>query len=97
MEGFINILEACRYTEVKTLIYASSSSVYGNNQNFPFTENDSIKFPTSIYGVSKRSNELMAYSYFHLYGLKSVGFRYFSAYGPWGGLIWQCIFLQKIF
>ncbi len=82
--GFMNVLELCKKYEVKGLIYASSSSVYGGNDNMPFSEGDLINNPLSIYAVSKISNELMAKTYHNLFGLKSTGLRYFSVYGPWG-------------
>tara|TARA_Y100001935_G_C17216448_1_gene462863 strand:- start:46 stop:1002 length:957 start_codon:yes stop_codon:yes gene_type:complete len=82
--GFMNVLEACRIFKVKGLIYASSSSVYGENKKTPFSISDPVNKPISIYSVTKRSNELMAYSYHHLYGIKSTALRYFTVYGPWG-------------
>ena len=82
--GFSNILEACKKTEVKNLLYASSSSVYGGNTKIPFSENDSVNHPVSLYAATKRSNELMAHSYSHLYGLSRTGLRFFTVYGPWG-------------
>ncbi|MBI88609.1 MAG: protein CapI [Candidatus Marinimicrobia bacterium] len=82
--GFMNILEACRHNKVDGLIYASSSSVYGGNKKIPFSIDDSVDKPISIYAASKKSNELMAYSYSHLYGLNTTGLRFFTVYGPWG-------------
>ncbi len=82
--GFGNILEMCRKYKTEHLLYASSSSVYGANQNLPYDENQSTNHPLSIYGATKKSNELMAYSYSHLYGIKSTGLRFFTVYGPWG-------------
>ena len=82
--GFSNILDACKKTEVKNLLYASSSSVYGGNTKIPFSENDSVNHPISLYAATKRSNELMAHSYSHLYGLSCTGLRFFTVYGPWG-------------
>lgn len=82
--GFMNVLECCRILEVKGLIYASSSSVYGANKKIPFSERDSVDKPMSIYGVSKRANELMAHAYGNLHQLKTTGLRFFTAYGPWG-------------
>ena len=82
--GFSNILDSCKKTEVKNLLYASSSSVYGGNTKIPFTENDSVNHPISLYAATKRSNELMAHSYSHLYGLPCTGLRFFTVYGPWG-------------
>ena len=82
--GFLNVLEGCRDYEVEGLIYASSSSVYGGNKKIPFSEHDLINNPISIYATSKISNELMANTFNHLYGLNTTGLRYFTAYGPWG-------------
>ena len=82
--GFMNVLEACRHTKVKGLIYASSSSVYGGNSLIPFSEIHNVDNPTSIYAATKKSNELMARSYNNLFGLKSTGLRFFTVYGPWG-------------
>ena len=82
--GFVNIIELCRQTNVEGLIYASSSSVYGENKKVPFSEKDCVKKPISLYAASKISNELIAYSYSHLYGLNTTGLRYFTVYGPWG-------------
>ena len=82
--GFMNILEGCRYHEVEHLVYASSSSVYGANTSMPFSESDNIDHPLSIYAATKKSNELMAHAYSHLYGLPTTGLRFFTVYGPWG-------------
>ena len=82
--GFLNILEICKISKVKNLLYASSSSVYGGNTKVPFSENDSVNHPVSLYAATKRSNELMAHSYSHLYGLPCTGLRFFTVYGPWG-------------
>lgn len=82
--GFLNILEACRDSCVQHLIYASSSSVYGNQLKVPFSEKDSVDSPVSLYAATKKSNELMAHVYSHLYGLKTTGLRFFTVYGPWG-------------
>jgi len=82
--GFANVLEACRQSEVEHLVYASSSSVYGENKNFPFKETDRVDNPVSLYAATKKSNELMAHSYAHLYGLRCTGLRFFTVYGPWG-------------
>lgn len=82
--GFMNILEACRSNQIKHLIYASSSSVYGNQQKVPFSETDRVDHPISLYAATKKSNELMAHVYSHLYGLKTTGLRFFTVYGPWG-------------
>ena len=82
---FQNILEGCRkYQKVNNLLYASSSSVYGGNTKVPFSENDSVNHPVSLYAATKRSNELMAHSYSHLYGISCTGLRFFTVYGPWG-------------
>lgn len=82
--GFLNILEACRNFEVKHLIYASSSSVYGLNTKVPYSEEDKVDSPVSLYAASKKSNELMAHSYSKLYGIPCTGLRFFTVYGPWG-------------
>jgi UDP-glucuronate 4-epimerase len=82
--GFFNIIELCRHNDVKGLIYASSSSVYGANKKMPFSENDKVDKPLALYGATKKANELIAHSYSHLYGLHSTGLRYFTVYGPWG-------------
>ncbi|MEN8247053.1 MAG: NAD-dependent epimerase [Thermodesulfobacteriota bacterium] len=82
--GFVNILEACRHTKVKHLVYASSSSVYGANTAMPFSVHHNIDHPVSLYAASKKSNELMAHSYSHLYNLPCTGLRFFTVYGPWG-------------
>ncbi|MDR2407611.1 MAG: NAD-dependent epimerase/dehydratase family protein [Bacteroidales bacterium] len=82
--GFINVLECCRYYNVKHLIYASSSSVYGLNTKVPFNENDNVDTPVSLYAATKKSNELMAHAYSKLYGISTIGLRYFTVYGPWG-------------
>jgi len=82
--GFANVLECCRRHRIVHLIYASSSSIYGDNDHIPFSENDRVDRPVSLYAATKRSNELMAYTYSHLYGLKTTGLRFFTVYGPWG-------------
>jgi UDP-glucuronate 4-epimerase len=82
--GFLNVLEFCRETGLKKLIYASSSSVYGTESQQPFIENEACDKPVSLYAASKRSNELMAYTYWHLNGIESIGLRFFTVYGPWG-------------
>ena len=82
--GFSNILDLCRETEVENLLYASSSSVYGGNTKVPFSEIDPVNHPVSLYAATKRSNELMAHAYSHLYGLSCTGLRFFTVYGPWG-------------
>jgi UDP-glucuronate 4-epimerase len=81
--GFFNIIEACRYYPVKYLLYASSSSVYGNNDKVPFSEVDNVDHPVSLYAATKRSNELMAHTYSHLYNIPATGLRFFTVYGPW--------------
>lgn len=84
IEGFLNILEACRHHKVKHLVYASSSSVYGLDKNIPFCENQHTDHPVSLYAASKKSNEMMAHSYSHLFNLPTTGLRFFTVYGPWG-------------
>lgn len=82
--GFHNMLECCRHFPVKHLIYASSSSVYGLNESMPFTTNDAVDHPVSLYACTKRSNELQAHVYSHLYSIPTTGLRFFTVYGPWG-------------
>ncbi|MFH0756067.1 MAG: NAD-dependent epimerase [Bacteroidota bacterium] len=82
--GFLNILEACRYHPVQNLIYASSSSVYGLNKLMPFQVNSNVDHPVSLYATSKKCNELMAHTYSHLFGVPTIGLRFFTVYGPWG-------------
>jgi UDP-glucuronate 4-epimerase len=82
--GFQNILEACRYNNIKHLVYASSSSVYGLNGNYPFSTQDNVDHPISLYAATKKSNELVAHTYSHLYGMPTTGLRFFTVYGPWG-------------
>ena len=82
--GFGNILEGCRHHNVDSLVYASSSSVYGGNKNLPFHERQPVNHPVSLYAASKKANELMAHTYSHLYGLPATGLRFFTVYGPWG-------------
>ena len=82
--GFTNIIEACRHSDVSGLIYASSSSVYGRNKKIPFSVDDRVDKPISIYAASKISNELIAHTYSHLYSLNTTGLRFFTVYGPWG-------------
>ena len=84
LAGFVNILEGCRHAKVGHLVYASSSSVYGGNTRLPFSEHDNVDHPVSLYAATKKSNELMAHSYSHLYGLPATGLRFFTVYGPWG-------------
>ncbi len=82
--GFANVLEGCRQSKVAHLVYASSSSVYGANKDFPFSEGDRVDNPVSLYAATKKANELMAHSYAHLYGIRCTGLRFFTVYGPWG-------------
>ena len=82
--GFLNIIELCRHNDVEGLIYASSSSVYGGNAKIPFGVEDKVDNPISLYAATKKSNELMAHTYSHLYGLRTTGLRYFTVYGSWG-------------
>ena len=82
--GFTNILEGCRHTGVRHLVYASSSSVYGANTRMPFSVHDNVDHPVSLYAATKKANELMAHTYSHLFGLPATGLRFFTVYGPWG-------------
>lgn len=82
--GFVNLLECCRHNRIEHLVYASSSSVYGANAKIPFSEEDRVDHPVSLYAATKKSNELMAYTYSHLYNLPTTGLRFFTVYGPWG-------------
>ena len=82
--GFVNILEGCRHTGVKHLVFASSSSVYGANTKIPFSVHDNVDHPLSLYAATKKANELMAHTYSHLYRLPTTGLRFFTVYGPWG-------------
>lgn len=82
--GFMNILEGCRHNKVQHLVYASSSSVYGANEAMPFSVDDNVDHPVSLYAASKKANELMAHTYSHLYNLPTTGLRFFTVYGPWG-------------
>ena len=82
--GFTHILEGCRHSNVKHLVYASSSSVYGANTHMPFSIHDNVDHPLSLYAASKKANELLAHTYSHLYGLPTTGLRFFTVYGPWG-------------
>ena len=84
LAGFLNILEACRNFKTEHLVYASSSSVYGMNEKVPFSTSDNVDSPVSLYAATKKSNELMAHCYTHLYGFPSTGLRFFTVYGPWG-------------
>jgi UDP-glucuronate 4-epimerase len=82
--GFLNILEGCRHSKIEHLVFASSSSVYGNNTKVPFAVSDNVDHPISLYAATKKANELMAHSYSHLYNLPITGLRFFTVYGPWG-------------
>ncbi len=84
LTGFLTILEGCRHNNVKHLVYASSSSVYGLNDELPFSPHDQANHPVSLYAATKKANELMAHSYSHLYGIPTTGLRFFTVYGPWG-------------
>ncbi|MGB1872457.1 MAG: NAD-dependent epimerase [Candidatus Puniceispirillaceae bacterium] len=84
LAGFMNILEGCRHNDVAHLVYASSSSVYGGNEQMPFSEHHSVDHPVSLYAATKKANELMAHTYSHLYDLPTTGLRFFTVYGPWG-------------
>ncbi len=84
INGFLNILEGCRHNDVRHLVYASSSSVYGLNENMPFSTSHNVDHPISLYAASKKSNELMAHTYSYLYGMPTTGLRFFTVYGPWG-------------
>ena len=88
LKGFFNILENCRKYKIGHFVYASSSSVYGANLNYPFSEKHNTNTPLSFYAASKISNEMMAYSYSNIYNLPITGLRYFTVYGPWGRLVW---------
>ncbi|MCK9388178.1 MAG: NAD-dependent epimerase [Sulfuritalea sp.] len=82
--GFVNILEGCRHSGVEHFVYASSSSIYGGNERLPFSEHDNVDHPVSIYAATKKSNELMAHTYSHLFNVPTTGLRFFTVYGPWG-------------
>jgi len=84
LEGFLSVLELCRHADIKRLVYASSSSVYGGNKKVPFSEADPVDHPVSLYAATKKANELMAHTYTHLYGMQTIGLRFFTVYGPWG-------------
>jgi UDP-glucuronate 4-epimerase len=84
LTGFLNILEGCRRHPVRHLVYASSSSVYGGNAKLPFSESDNVDHPVSLYAATKKSNELIAHTYSHLFGIPTTGLRFFTVYGPWG-------------
>ncbi len=98
LAAFVNVLEGCRHTHVPRLVYASSSSVYGGNTKLPFSETDPVDRPVSLYAATKKANELMAHTYTHLFGLPTVGLRFFTVYGPWGRpdmAMW--IFTERLF
>lgn len=82
--GFLNLMECCRDNKIKKLVYASSSSVYGNNKTIPFKESHDVSHPISVYAATKKSNELIAHTYSHLFGIETIGLRFFTVYGPWG-------------
>ncbi|WP_312555887.1 NAD-dependent epimerase/dehydratase family protein [Empedobacter brevis] len=82
--GFLNILECCRHHQVKKLLYASSSSIYGNSSDVPFSTKQNVDNPISLYAATKKANELMAHAYSHLYNIQTIGLRFFTVYGPWG-------------
>ena len=84
LEGFVNVMEEARFSGLKRFVYASSSSVYGGNTKMPYSEDDPVNHPVSLYAATKRSNELMAHSYTHLWNLQTIGLRFFTVYGPWG-------------
>jgi UDP-glucuronate 4-epimerase len=84
LEGFINVLEGCRHNDIRHLLFASSSSVYGANTKLPFSVQDNVDHPVSLYAASKKANELMAHAYSHLYRIPATGLRFFTVYGPWG-------------
>lgn len=91
--GFFNVLEACKHYPVKHLLFASSSSVYGNQEKTPFSTDDNVDHPISLYAATKKSNELMAYTYSKLYGIAVTGLRFFTVYGPYVALIWLTLVL----
>lgn len=98
LTGFVNLLESCRRSEVKHLVFASSSSVYGGNTRLPFSEHDAVDHPVSLYAATKKSNELMAHAYSHLFRLPCTGLRFFTVYGPWGRPdMSPSLFLRAIF
>jgi UDP-glucuronate 4-epimerase len=84
LTGFLNVLEGCRQTACRHLVYASSSSVYGGNSKIPFSTSDNVDHPLNLYGATKKANELMAHAYAHLFALPATGLRFFTVYGPWG-------------
>ena len=84
MQGFVNLIEQARINSVERFVYASSSSVYGGNTKLPYSEDDRVDTPVSLYAATKRSNELIAYTYTHLWNMRTIGLRFFTVYGPWG-------------
>ncbi|MDH5409002.1 MAG: NAD-dependent epimerase [Gammaproteobacteria bacterium] len=96
--GFVNLLEACRYNNVEHFVFASSSSVYGANTNYPYSVHNNVDHPVSLYAATKKSNELMAHTYSHLFNLPTTGLRFFTVYGPWGRPdMTPYVFADKIF
>ena len=95
--GFFNLLEISKNFKVKRFVFASTSSVYGDNIEIPFKEEHTADHPIQFYAATKRSNELIAHSYSSLYGIETIGLRFFTVYGPWGDLTWLCSNLLKIF
>ena len=93
--GFMNVLECCKLFPIEKLIYASSSSVYGGNKKVPFSEEDPVDHPVNLYAATKKSNELMAHSYSHLFSIPCIGLRFFTVYGPWGRPDMAPMLLQK--
>ncbi len=91
--GTLSVLEGCRHTGVRHLVYASSSSVYGSNAKLPFSVGDNVDQPVSLYAATKKANELMAHTYSHLYGIPTTGLRFFTVYGPWGRPDMSAVFL----
>lgn len=89
LTGYLNILEGCRHNKVQHLLYASSSSVYGLNRKMPFSTDDSVDHPVSLYAATKKANELMAHTYSHLYSIPTTGLRFFTVYGPWAVRTWR--------
>jgi len=95
LTGYLNLLEACRHSNIKHLVYASSSSVYGLNKSQPFSTSDNVDHPVSLYAATKKSNELMSHAYSHLYGIPTTGLRFFTVYGPWGRPDMACFKFTK--
>ena len=93
--GHLNVLEGCRHNKVQHLLYASSSSVYGLNRKMPFSTDDSVDHPVSLYAATKKANELMSHTYSHLYNLPTTGLRFFTVYGPGDARIWPCLSSPK--